>query len=181
MHFPTALSLVVTAAGFAAATPLEGLAAPRVNAATVQQSGGFKDMILTEIHTKTLAAANATADNRQISFHLSDPNFNTSTTCATTWLDSPNATTLPSSYIPCAANPGVKESYRWFFDSYTGLGEFGLQLAHAYSDPDNYPAPWDVVGLFATANVTLSCKEGGAECKLGEGESVRTPINAAVN
>ncbi|OBT62335.1 hypothetical protein VE03_08472, partial [Pseudogymnoascus sp. 23342-1-I1] len=152
MRFSSALSLVA-AAGFVAASPLDALAAPRVNAASVQAAGGFKDMVLTEIHTNTLETTNVTADNRQISFHISDPNFNTSTTCATTWNEAPaysRNTTLPTTYIPCTPNAGVKEAYRWYFDSYTALGEFSLQLAHSFSDPANYPPPWDVVGLFAT-------------------------------
>ncbi|KFX89628.1 hypothetical protein O988_08564 [Pseudogymnoascus sp. VKM F-3808] len=191
MHFPTALSsLLVAAAGLTAASPVEpfeAFTAPRVSAATVQKAGGFKDMILSEIQTNTLgASANATAPNRQISFRLADANFNTSTTCTTTWLDSSphsNSTTRPTSYIPCTANAGVKESYRWYFAGYTALGDFSLQLAHSFSDPANYPPPYDVVGLFATVNVTLTCArgDGGQECATKEGESVRAPINAAVN
>ncbi|OBT41265.1 hypothetical protein VE00_08953 [Pseudogymnoascus sp. WSF 3629] len=186
MHFPiTTLLAAAALAPFAAAVPAVPAAwAPRVNAVAVQKSGGFKDMILTEIRTNTLATSNATDDNRQISFHLADANFNTSTTCTKTWHETSNtSTTRPGTYIPCAANRGVKESYRWFFDSYTSLGEFSLQLAHAYSDPVNYPPPWDVVGLFATVNITLGCAEGkgGRECALKEGESVRAPINGAVN
>ncbi|OBT77922.1 hypothetical protein VF21_04319 [Pseudogymnoascus sp. 05NY08] len=185
MHFPTTLAVAAAAlAPLAAAVPaVPPTWAPRVNAVAVQQSGGFKDMILTEIRANTLATSNGTDDNRQLSFHVADGNFNTTTTCSTTWHETSNTTTLPSSYIPCKANPGVKESYRWFVDSYTSLGEFSLQLAHAYSDPVNYPPPWDVVGLFATVNITLPCAEGGRgkECALKEGESVRAPINGAVN
>lgn len=44
--------------------------------------------------------------------------------------------TRPGSYIPCTANPGVKESYRWFFAGYNSLGDFSLQLAHSFSDPE---------------------------------------------
>lgn len=47
----------------------------------------------------------------------------------------------------------------------------------------NYPPPWDVVGLFSTVNITLPCSDGqgGQECALGQGESVKAPINGAVN
>ncbi|KAL5354589.1 hypothetical protein ACLOAV_000678 [Pseudogymnoascus australis] len=185
MRFST-FSVVTAAAGFAAAFSPEGVAAPRVNAAVVAAAGGFKDMVLKDIHTTTLATSSITADNRQISFHITDPNFSTSTTCSTTWYEAPaysSNTTRPGSYIPCKANIGVKESYQWFFDSYTELGDFTLELAHSFSDPANYPPPWDVVGLFAMVNVTLTCEEGkgGRECALGEGKSVRAPVYAAIN
>ncbi|OBT51105.1 hypothetical protein VE04_09202, partial [Pseudogymnoascus sp. 24MN13] len=149
MHFPTTTTTLLAAAALAplaAAMPAAPpVWAPRLNAVAVHKSGGFKDMILTEIRTNTLRTSNGTDDNRQISFHLADANFNTTTTCTKTWFESSNtSTTRPGSYMACKANAGVKESYRWFFDSYTSLGEFSLQLAHAYSDPANYPLPWDV-------------------------------------
>lgn len=69
MHFPTATLLAAAALGpLAAAVPAVPTAwAPRVNAVAVQKSGGFKDMILTEIRTNTLANSNGTDDNRRIS------------------------------------------------------------------------------------------------------------------
>ena len=75
MQFPTLLLSAATAAltPFATAAPpsaFDGMTAPRINAAAVQQAGGFKDMILTEIQTITLATTNATADNKQISCAL---------------------------------------------------------------------------------------------------------------
>lgn len=69
MHFSTTLLAAAAAlAPFAAAVPAVPAAwAPRVNAVAVQKSGGFKDLILTEIRTNTLANSNGTDDNRQIS------------------------------------------------------------------------------------------------------------------
>lgn len=63
----SALSVVAAAAGFAAASPLEGAPPTRINAAAVAAAGGFKAMVLSEIHTTTLETSNLTADNRQIS------------------------------------------------------------------------------------------------------------------
>ncbi|KFY16156.1 hypothetical protein V491_05423, partial [Pseudogymnoascus sp. VKM F-3775] len=67
MHFPTALLAAATALAPLAAAAVPTAWTPRLNAIAVQKSGGFQDMVLTEINTNTLAAANATADNRQIS------------------------------------------------------------------------------------------------------------------
>ncbi|MCJ1476186.1 hypothetical protein MMC13_004851 [Lambiella insularis] len=70
--------------------------------------------------------------NATVTFTLIDVHDkNTSTLCTTSFADpTANSTNYPTSPLPCA-----KPEFAWYFASFSGLGNFSINIVHTYVDP----------------------------------------------
>jgi len=116
--------------------------------------------------------------NHTLSFVFTDPNSNgTSTNCSSSWITQNNGTnTAPLSYVVCEPN-GNDEFFQWQFNTYTNLTSFNLRFTHEFSDPVDYPPPYNFVQYFSDAQINLVCGDAaGLSCSLPV-----SPLHAVVN
>jgi hypothetical protein len=86
--------------------------------------------------------------------------------------------------VNCDFTGDITEIYHWHFKTYTNIKEFSIQFAHIFSDPTNYPPPYDVVQYFAEATFNLTCVDAGGlqGCNLPKGQDpLSVPINGITN
>lgn len=132
------------------------LAESRVWRGLSKRAPKIKNFQITELYSNDFSSTD-TVWNRSAHFVVTDFNSNTSTICSQSWTQSNTTNNFPVDYILCdfTAND---EFFIWKFTSYTSLGNFTLQLAHEFSDPVNYPPPYNVVEYFsAPTTFNLDC------------------------
>lgn len=131
---------------------------------------------------------------------FTDLNSNTSSICATTWLQTNTNNNVPTEYVLCN-EIGNEEIFQWHFVSYTSLKQFSIEFMHGWNDPAwvfscqchrsvligprEFAPPYEYVGMFSTDNsFNLTCAQmGGIErCYLPQSQSpYRAVINALTN
>ncbi|MCJ1410974.1 hypothetical protein MMC19_005062 [Ptychographa xylographoides] len=83
--------------------------------------------------------------NATVSFTLIDVSDNkTTTTCITSFYDpTANSTNYPTGGSPIAC---TNDAFGWYFSTFTGLGDFSINIIHSYIDPVVGPYPETVFG-----------------------------------
>ncbi|KAE8451948.1 hypothetical protein EG329_002112 [Mollisiaceae sp. DMI_Dod_QoI] len=152
------------------------------HAVTTADALELKDFLISGFFAISTVDAPNTSWNRSLSFVFADPNSNTSTICSQNWTDTANSTTAPMGpgYVVCdATNSTQQEFFDWHFSTYTDLSDFSIEFAHEFSDPNDYPPPYNYVEYFATTNVSLICEDavGLSGCTLPASES---PLQAHI-
>ncbi|KAL3419355.1 hypothetical protein PVAG01_09577 [Phlyctema vagabunda] len=116
----------------------------------------IRDFHVSDISTNDFPTE--TAWNRSISFYFTDLNSNASTICMASWEQTSSTNKVPMDYVLCNFTTKPKEFFNFKFDSYTSLGVFSLTMTHRYSDPVNFPPPWDIVQYFSSSTAfKLQC------------------------
>ncbi|RFU35119.1 hypothetical protein B7463_g1177, partial [Scytalidium lignicola] len=209
MHFFNSLSLVLglaltaTAAQVPAHTSLQPSTQPSLRTNNKQlhvvskASRPIQDFLLTDFYVASFNDPHISFD-RTINFVFTDPNSNTSTICSSFWTQSntttatgnstTNSTTNSTSpaipiggYVNCYGSSSP-ETFEFKFNTFNNLASFQLGLIHFWSDPVDFPPPFDVVGYFATSvDVSLQCNmnsAGLAACTLPASQS---PIHGVID
>ncbi|RDW60041.1 hypothetical protein BP5796_11647 [Coleophoma crateriformis] len=128
-----------------------------IRRATLAAQAHVKNFAVSDIYTTDFFSSQ-TAWNRTITFLFADNNSNTSTICTKSWTQSNTTNNYPTSYVLCDFTADNSDVFYFKFDTMTSLGNFTLELAHEFSDPVNYPPPYDVVEYFsAPTKFTLPC------------------------
>ncbi|PBP22726.1 hypothetical protein BUE80_DR006397 [Diplocarpon rosae] len=105
----------------------------------------IKDFLIRDIISTEVIDHTSNTVNRTLSFTFSDPNANTTTRCADGWKKD-------------SAAPVIDFSI-WKFKNFTSPGEFGLSIAHSFSDPIHFPPPYNYVEYFADVGISLQCSQ----------------------
>ncbi|KAN0114815.1 hypothetical protein V8E51_004359 [Hyaloscypha variabilis] len=171
MHLLHVAGLLLSLVIYSSALPRS----PTVHVAESTNRANITDFLISGMNLTTLPGN--LVSHHTLEFEFIDPNANgNSTICNASWITAPNGTnTAPMSYVLCEAT-AAEGFFQWQFSAITSLTSFALRFAHGFSDPVDYPPPYNMVEYFSDANVTLICDDAVGLCCHNNGTLV-APID----